>query len=211
MTTIICTKDEILWDSQMTTGGRPQRLFPPKVQTRGDTIFACAGDVPACHDAITWWLSGANEKRAPKGDWELLVWKKGKQPRWYHTSDNLTGFDVHLPYMMGSGAYAAASAMKGGLTPEKAMQVAYEMDVYSSGPTNTMDVKAFFKSVKAAPTPDQTATRDTNGTRTRTRKRTARHSTQRHGTNAVRRPIQAWRYMLDTCGQLYNRWFSRSR
>lgn len=195
MTTIIVTKNKILWDSQMTTGGRPQRLYPSKVQTRGNTIFACAGDVPACHDAITWWVNGANEKKAPKGDWELLVWKKGKQPRWYHTNDNLTGFDVHLPYMMGSGSYAAASALKGGLSPEKAMKVAYEMDVYSSGPTNFMDVKAFFKTTG-------TNTKNENDTGTNTSASEQAHTkpkrTSKRRTPGVPAPLRPRRPLLDT-------------
>lgn len=105
-------------------------------------------------DAIQWWLSGADPKKAPKGDWELVVWRKNYKPREYNGhAGNLTGIDIVLPHALGSGGYTALVALECGLTPEEAMKVAYKMDVYSGGPTRALDVDAFFKSVRAGAKP----------------------------------------------------------
>lgn len=159
MTTILITKDVIVWDSQTTHGSRPMTTADPKVFTIDDTIFACAGDLPHARDAAQWVRCGANPKNAPKGDWEIIVWKKGKKPRVYNSNDNHTGFSVSLPACLGSGGQAALAALYAGVKPEQAMEVAYKMDVYSSGPTQKLYVKEFFKNVKREKRPRSTATK----------------------------------------------------
>lgn len=141
----------IVWDSQITNGIRPSKIANPKVFTIGDTIFAGAGDYPESRDAALWWREGCDPKRHPKGEWELIVWKKGDKPRLYSPPHNLTGFNVSLPCGLGSGGHTALTAHLSGLDPLEAIKIAYKLDIYSSGPTNSLDVKEFFKSVRRQP------------------------------------------------------------
>lgn len=149
MTTILLTKNLIVWDSQITHGSQPKKAAQPKVFTVADVIFAGAGDYPASRDASTWWLNGCDPKKAPKGSWEMIVWKKGYKPILYDShNQNYTGINVSLPHALGSGGGAAMAALHAGLDPEAAMEIAYKMDVYSSRPTRKLDVREFFKNAK---------------------------------------------------------------
>jgi hypothetical protein len=123
-------------------------MADPKVFTIDDTIYACSGDFPFARDAAQWIREGANPKAMPKGDWEVLVWRKGKKPRVYGSPDNHTGINLTLPACLGSGGRTALAALYAGVTPEEAMAVAYRLDIYSSGPTQKLYVKEFFQNVK---------------------------------------------------------------
>jgi len=138
----------ILWDNQITHGNHPFKMADPKVFTVDDSIYACSGEFPFARDAAQWVRLGCNPKSVPKGDWEILVWKKGKKPRVYDSAANYTGINITLPACLGSGGRSALAALYAGVTPEEAMQVAYKLDIYSSGPTSKLDVKEFFNNVK---------------------------------------------------------------
>lgn len=125
-------------------GSHREKAKYNKVVTAHDTIFGTAGDVASCQQLVEWWTSGGEFKKAPKGSWEMLVWKHRHIPRYYNSHDNFCGYDVHLPHTIGSGGLVASIALDCGLTPHEAMKKAYKRDVYSSGPTRTLDVESFF-------------------------------------------------------------------
>lgn len=144
MTTILFTPKLVLWDSQVTSGSIRYKAKHDKVRIIDDVIFATAGDVGACQALPEWWMKGGEPTKVPKGSWEMVVWKHKHPPRYYHNNDNLLGFEIPLPFSIGSGGIVASIALDAGLNPYGAMKLAYKRDVYSSGPTRTIHVEKFF-------------------------------------------------------------------
>jgi coenzyme F420-reducing hydrogenase gamma subunit len=136
MTTIIGTRKGIYSDSQVTTGALP--YLAEKIIIIDRTIIGCAGDCTAIEKFLTWY-NDPDEDSTPEYDETedfaaltlnangLFFWCSAFGP------DKVIGKSMCI----GSGAMVAQTAMHLGKTPEQAIRVAAQLDVFSSLPIQT--------------------------------------------------------------------------
>ena len=132
MTTIALDADAIAADSQLTLDESYRASArETKILKKGRKIYACAG-TPIISELIDWHEGKIKNDDLPACAWELLVYT-GKEWRSYD-SDFLSGIVAHPPYAIGSGAKFALGAMLAGATAVQAVNIASQLDIYTSGP-----------------------------------------------------------------------------
>ena len=151
MTTIIATKDKILSDGKVTWGGRVDSLKFKKVRNIGNYLVGGAGRATSVLKFFDWWEHKVSVEQANAFDPNLrisvlpdeldedfnaiVITPEGEMFH-YEGNDITRAMKIDEEYYsIGSGSGYALAALKAGASPEKALDVAKEMDCYSGGET----------------------------------------------------------------------------
>lgn len=140
MTTIVGTHGALVTDSRCADGD--QQWLVDKVERIGDALYAAAGDASDAEKFYAWIRRGKRGKRPDLDEsFDALVL----------TKDGLFLYDKGLypmkllnEHAIGSGAKAARGALLAGAAPERAVEIACQVDAGSSGP-----VRVFYLEEKA--------------------------------------------------------------
>lgn len=150
MTTIIATRTKILSDGKVTVGSRIDSVDTKKVRNVSGYLIGGAGRYSSILTFFEWYqqnllcqdaqsmipgLSIMDDSKEDEQFTALVVHPDGVI--YLHEGSNPSRaypLDVDY-YAIGSGADFALAALKGGATPEEAMEVAKQMDVFSGGET----------------------------------------------------------------------------
>ena len=142
-TTIATDGVTIAADGQRTAGSERIGLNAKKIIVRDGRIFALTGTVGLFEAAIRWYLAGAVGDKAPKvageDSWRLIVIDK---------TGALASFGVTAPFgepfpypqAFGSGATYAMGALLAGKSPEQAVEIAKQLDVFSGGEVQVVNI-----------------------------------------------------------------------
>lgn len=147
MTTIACSRDRIVSDSQVSLAHKGI-WYPAAKLIRGPGLVAGAsGDGGDCTRFLRWAAGGCKPKDEPKWrdttseDQVLAILVK---------EDGIYAFSVGDPepelidadyFAIGSGGKAARVAMMLGKTPEEAVEIACQVDLWSGGKIQVLTLK----------------------------------------------------------------------
>ena len=141
MTTIAWSDNHIAADTLISQDGYV-RGFTQKIIERDGIVFGFAGGLSFMEGWIEWWLNGHDPKEKPttpdRYEGVLLVFSsEGSWAVETHAGDP-TPLENEV-CAEGSGAVAALGALKMGATPEQAVKVAIEVDLYSGGEITVLE------------------------------------------------------------------------
>ena len=116
-------------------------------------MFAFTGDFGVFEPAINWYLNDdANPEKAPKaskdGNWRLLVAFPDHVVSYTDTVPY--GEEFPYPQAFGSGAAYAMTAMRIGKTAEEAVKIAAELDVWTAGPVQVVNIAETLGQIREA-------------------------------------------------------------
>lgn len=133
MTTIAYDGKTLCADSQVTSRDVRFGVATKLWRLESGALLATTGDLALCY-ALMLWLDGKDDKPTPKegeSAGALLIEPDGTA--WdYGTS--LRRFPASIPWAGGTGEVIAMTAMRCGKTAKEAVEIACEMDIYTSGP-----------------------------------------------------------------------------
>jgi hypothetical protein len=146
MTVIATDGKTIAADTMMTFGSERQlgqrKLRVVQLDSISHTVLAFGGTAAVADALERWFCGGAKPELAPKlgGDasWQLLA----------ITREGLAFYNDRVPYpcrvmppfTMGCGGDVALGAMKAGVSPERAVEIAIEVDVNCGGEVQVVDI-----------------------------------------------------------------------
>jgi hypothetical protein len=145
MTTIATDGRTIAADGLRCIGNERISLSTKKIRVVEGRIFAISGDFAVFGPAIEWYLAGADPKRVPSGeaghDGGYGLYVIERDGRFYRYSDKFPyPDDIPYPATFGSGANYAMAALKCGKAPQEAVALAAELDVYTGGEIQVIDI-----------------------------------------------------------------------
>lgn len=106
-------------------------------------IFACQGDEDHCVEFEDWYKGGCDPEETPDFDsdsaFEALVLTHDGSVVKY--TNRLTVVTVNGPYIaLGAGDEVAMGAMAAGASPERAVEIACQLNAYTGGPVVSMSI-----------------------------------------------------------------------
>lgn len=136
MTTISFDGKSLACDSQVTSGSLKGKMAKYR-RLPGGGVIIVAGEVDLLDDAVQDFLDGEPPAvlRDQDGQERAQFVRLDRSGCWY-TSDGEWN-RMHAGDAIGSGAAYAITAMHLGLDAKKAVRVACDLDLYSSGPVKT--------------------------------------------------------------------------
>lgn len=139
MTTIAFDGKTLCADSQVTSGGLKFGAAKKLWRLESGALLAMSGDIGLCYQVMLW-LNGKSDKPTRTSDESvsgLLIEPDGSA--WEYSTD-LHRFPARAPWAGGTGETIAMTAMRCGKTAQEAVELACEMDIYTSGPLQTVTV-----------------------------------------------------------------------
>lgn len=140
MTTICTDGITIASDGRVHADGQLIRDDEKKIAVCDGAIYALAGITCLLGPLIKWAKDGADPDKSPKGDlrWQLLV----------ITPTSFVAYSApcpyaerqEYPYATGTGRDVALGAMLAGKPPEEAVQIAAEVDLYTGGEIQIVNI-----------------------------------------------------------------------
>jgi hypothetical protein len=114
-----------------------------KIVRRHGRVYASSGSANIRDALIEWHNAGCNPKEIPvcskeAGGWTLLV----IDTTGMHICNEDTPYPMTVtpPFTMGSGGDWAMGAMHAGSSPERAVEIACQLDVYSGTPVRAINI-----------------------------------------------------------------------
>lgn len=151
MTTIAFDATSVAWDSQDTIGNRKATSAIEKVIVINNVLYGVAGDADCCEAVPYWHARGANLKKAPEGEWEMIcvtLSKDGTPEARCFTHESPIGFSLSLPAAVGSGGRFAIAGMAAGMSAAEAVQLAGQLDIYTGPPFKTVEYTEWLKPLR---------------------------------------------------------------
>jgi hypothetical protein len=138
MTTVVATHSMLVSESRVSEGNR--HFHGTKLFRVGDSILGLCGDWNAALMFLEWFQSSKKRKDAPEfsedDSFDALEVSPEGLFAWDHHCRRVEILSPH--YSIGSGSLAALAALHLGTTPEQAVEAACAVDMYSSGPLQTL-------------------------------------------------------------------------
>ncbi len=138
MTTIAANRSEMAADSQATRdSGLIVSYSDRKVRRIGGDIVACQGAEDQIAVFEEWYEDGRDPKQAPAEDLQenfaaLVLTAGGRLFKWFRLC---VPVEVHEPFIaIGAGDEIAMGAMAAGATPERAVEIACRLNMYTGPP-----------------------------------------------------------------------------
>lgn len=140
MTTIAFDGKTLCVDSQITSGhllfGAATKLW----RLESGALLAMSGDAGLCHEVMLW-LDKKGDKPSPgENESACGIMVEADGSTWECGSKPLRCFPACVPWAGGTGETIAMTAMRCGKTAQEAVELACEMDIYTSGPLQTVTV-----------------------------------------------------------------------
>jgi ATP-dependent protease HslVU (ClpYQ) peptidase subunit len=134
-TTIAYDGKTMASDSQVTVGCCHKEFKSDKIKFVAGCVIGGAGLVDDIDVFVAWFEAVSKGKKVDKPTLRrfsaIVVRPDGKA---YLYVEDCVPIRIGHPFAIGSGSRAAVSAMRCGVTARKAVEVACETDLYSSGP-----------------------------------------------------------------------------
>jgi ATP-dependent protease HslVU (ClpYQ) peptidase subunit len=131
MTTIACDGKTMAGDGLAARNTLITTLDATKVAMLDDgRIVGTAGEKPCCRRFLAWLQDGGARPKL-KDLAALVLHPDGRLV--YHTDSDPEGTVTGIPNAIGSGCEIAIGAMLAGLSPERAVEIAADRDVYTGG------------------------------------------------------------------------------
>lgn len=142
MTTIATDGVTIAADGLACTGSERCGMQTRKLRVEHGRIYAIAGDIAMFDALVEWHNRGADPSHEFKGrkdpNWSLMVIDGSGLTRF---TDNCMYPDpFEYPQAFGSGADYAVAALRMGNTPKRAVEIAAELDVYTGGEIQVINI-----------------------------------------------------------------------
>lgn len=129
MTTVVCNRDMMASDSQLTG---THKAAAKKMWKFKDGIVGIAGEYAACVQFVRW-LQDPEETDEPEME-NVDAMVLTKDGRIFHYNGSLLPFEVEDEFSaIGSGTQAAMAAMYMGACPERAIEIACAVDPGTGG------------------------------------------------------------------------------
>lgn len=144
MTTIAWNDQVIAWDSQSTSGSDIKHIISDKVRFDTDRFYILAGTAHLFDALIAWEKAGCvrdDFPEYPDSNPNFFVFTATERMLYLH------GYKAPVPptrNTAGSGGDLAMAAMRAGADPIRAVEIAADMDVYSSLPVHSLRFDAYF-------------------------------------------------------------------
>lgn len=146
MTTIATDGQEIAADGLACFGDEVTFRDRRKLVVQGGYIFAICGVSAMQQPLIDWHLSGAKPDDVPKctddTGWSLLVWGPGLDDRVYYASACVYPSRFPKVWAYGSGGDFAMGALKAGVSAQRAIEIACEMNIHTGGEIQVVNIAA---------------------------------------------------------------------
>ena len=141
MTTIVYDGKTLAVDSQLTQGSTICGLSN-KIQDVGKYWFAGCGTTDGI-EAVKLYLMGVIPKpeNLTDNDADITLIEKETGKAFRVLGDTMVICPVEIPVFQGSGADVARGAYQICKDPIKALEVAIELDVFTGGPINTIEIQ----------------------------------------------------------------------
>ncbi len=134
MSTIAANRKEMAADSQSTAGPTKSRTPRPKVQRINSDLVAAVGITDIIPRFFEWYKKGRPEDDKPDlgESFEALVLTPGGLFQYYNRLEPI-GI-VEAFYAIGQGSEIALGAMAAGASPDRAVEIACELNIYTGPP-----------------------------------------------------------------------------
>lgn len=140
MTTVVYDGKTLAADRQVTYGRTKQ--LGTKVYRLKDVVVGICGDASKAIEVVDWLSRGSPKRGVPDdvGGMSLIMVSLETGECWTMTG-SLSRFPCHPPVSIGSGCMAALAALHCGATAVQAVEAASNVDIYTGGGVDYVDIK----------------------------------------------------------------------
>lgn len=147
MTTIATDGKSMAGDGLAVRNSLITAFGSPKVVRLNDgRIVGAAGEKPCCHKFRAW-LQDGDPKPKFRDFSALVLHPDGRL--FYHTDSDVEGTLAEAPNAIGTGSEIAIGAMLAGKSPEEAVAIASQRDVYTGGEIVSFRIESPLRAVNA--------------------------------------------------------------